>query len=295
MLDPTLIAKLAPLEVRARRIVEGHVAGRHASPYRGFSVEFAEHRDYAPGDDLRYLDWKLHAKTDRYHLKQFEEETNFAAHLLLDVSESMTYRSEAAAWSKLDCGKTLAAAAAYLVVRQRDAAGLALFDKQARAVLPPSSKPSQFNDLTRTLEEATAGEDTALGPILHDLASRVTRRGLVLVLSDLFDEPESVLRGLRHLAHRRHDVRVAQLVDPAEVEFPFDEPTRFLGMEGLPDLSVDAAGLRRAYRAEFESHRRAIEAGCRDMGAGYRLVRTDEPPDRVLLELLAAPRAAVRP
>jgi len=292
MLDPALIAKLAPLEVRARKVIEGSVAGRHSSPYRGFSVEFAEHRDYAPGDDLRYLDWKLHAKTDRYHLKQFEEETNFAAHVLLDVSQSMTYRSEAAPWSKLDCGKTLAAATAYLVVRQRDAAGLALFDHRARSVLAPSGKPSQFNDLVRTLEEAVPGEDTAIGPILHDLAGRVARRGLVLVLSDLFDDPESVLRGLRHLAHRRHDVRVAQLVDSVEVDFPFEEPIRFLGMEGLPDLSVDASGLRRAYRDEFESHRRAIEAGCRDMGASYRLVRTDEPPDRVLLELLAAPRAA---
>src|SRR5918995_1442522 len=140
MLDPALIAKIEPLEVRARRVVEGHVAGRHESPYRGMSVEFAEHRDYAPGDDLRYLDWKLHAKTDRFHLKQFEEETNFAAHVLLDVSESMTYRSEAAAWSKLDCGKTLAAAAAYVVVRQRDAVGLALFDRQAPLVLPPAGK-----------------------------------------------------------------------------------------------------------------------------------------------------------
>lgn len=291
-LDPVLIAKLAPLEVRARKVVEGYVAGRHASPYRGFSVEFAEHRDYAPGDDLRYLDWKLHAKTDRYYLKQFEEETNFAAHVLLDVSESMTYRSEAAPWSKLDCGRTLAAATAYLVVRQRDAAGLALFDQRTRAALPPSSKPSQFNDLVRTLEETPAGEDTALGPILHDLAAHISRRGLVLVLSDLFDDPDSILRGLRHFSHRRHDVRVAQLVDPAEIEFPFDEPTRFLGMEGQPDLSLDAAGLRRAYRDEFTSHRRAIEAGCRDMGASYRLVRTDEPPDRVLVELLSAPSAA---
>ena len=290
-LDPALIAKLEPLEVRARKVVEGYVAGRHESPYRGVSVEFAEHRDYAPGDDLRYLDWKLHARTDRFHLKQFEEETNFAAHVLLDVSESMTYRSEAAAWSKLDCGKTLAAAAAYLVVRQRDAAGLALFDRQARSVLPPSSKPSHLTEVFRVLDEAAAGEDTAVGPILHDLAARVTRRGLVLVFSDLFDEPESVLRGLRHLAHRRHDVRVAQVVDPAEVEFPFDEPTRFVGMEGLPDLAVDAGALRRAYRSEFEAHRRAIESGCRDMGASYRLVRTDEPPDRVLMELLSAPRA----
>ncbi len=293
-LDPVLVARLAPLEVRARRVVEGYAAGRHSSPYRGFSVEFAEHRDYVPGDDLRYLDWKLHAKTDRFHLKQFEEETNFAAHLLLDVSESMTYRSAAAAWSKLDCAKTLAAAAAYLVIRQRDAAGLAVFDSQIRAVLPPSSMPSQFNELVRTLDETSSGRDTSLGPILHDLAGRVTKRGLVVVLSDLFDEPESILRGLRHLAHRRHDVRVAQIVDPAETDFPFDEPTRFLAMEGLPDLSVDAAGLRRAYRDEFESHRRTIEAGCRDMGASYRLVRTDEPPDRVLLELLAAPRAAAR-
>ncbi|MBA3313681.1 MAG: DUF58 domain-containing protein [Planctomycetota bacterium] len=289
-LDPALIAKLEPLEVRARRVVEGHVAGRHESPFRGFSIEFAEHRDYAPGDDLRYLDWKLHAKTDRFHLKQFEEETNFAAHLLLDVSESMSYRSESSAWSKLECGKTLAAATAHLVIRQRDAAGLALFDREARSLLPPSSKATHLKEIFRTLESARAGADTAVGPILHDLASRVTRRGLVIVFSDLFDDPSSVLRGLRHLAHRRHDVRIAQLVDPAEIEFPFDEPTRFLGMEGLPDLTVDTSGLRRAYRDEFESQRRTIESGCRDMGASYRLVRTDEPPDRVLAELLSAPR-----
>lgn len=288
-LDPALIATLEPLEVRARKIVEGYVAGRHDSPYRGFSVDFAEHRHYAPGDDLRYLDWKLHAKTDRFHLKQFEEETNFAAHILLDVSESMTYRSDEAAWSKLECARTLAAGAAYLVVRQRDAAGLALFDRQAQLVLPPSSKPSHLTAVLQALESATAGEDTAIGPILHDLAGRVTRRGLVLVFSDLFDDAESILRGLRHLAHRRHDVRVAQFVDPCEVDFPFDEPTRFLGMEGLPDLAVDAGALRRAYRDEFSAHRRAIEAGCRDMGASHRLVRTDEPPDRVLLELLSAP------
>jgi uncharacterized protein (DUF58 family) len=290
MLDPALIAKIEPLEVRARRVVEGHVAGRHESPYRGLSVEFAEHRDYAPGDDLRYLDWKLHAKTDRFHLKQFEEETNFSAYLLLDVSESMGYRSEGAAWSKLDCGKTLAAASAHLVVRQRDAAGLALFDNEARVELPPSSKPSHLHEIFRALEAAEPGEDTAIGPILHDLGSRVSRRGLVIVFSDLFDEPDSVLRGLRHLAHRRHDVRVAQVIDPAEADFPFDEPTRFLGMEHLPDLTLDAGGLRRAYREEFESQRRAIEAGCRDMGASYRLVRTDEAPDRVLAELLSAPR-----
>jgi uncharacterized protein (DUF58 family) len=290
-LDPALIAKLEPLEVRARRVVEGHVAGRHESPFRGFSVEFAEHRDYAPGDDLRYLDWKLHAKTDRFHLKQFEEETNFAAHILLDVSESMSYQSESAAWSKLECGKTLAAATAYLVIRQRDAAGLALFDREARSTLAASSKATHLQEVFRSLETAEAGADTSIGPILHDLGNRVSRRGLVLIFSDLFDEPDSVLRGLRHLAHRRHDVRVAQIVDPAEIEFPFDEPTRFLGMEHLPDLSIDAGGLRRAYRQEFELQRRTIEAGCRDMGASYRLVRTDEPPDRVLAELLSAPKS----
>lgn len=290
-LDPALIAKLNPLEVRARRVVEGYVAGRHESPYRGFSVEFAEHRDYAPGDDLRYLDWKLHAKTDRFHLKQFEEETNFAAHVLLDVSESMTYRSDSAPWSKLDCARTLAAATAYMVVRQRDAAGVVLFDHETRAMLPPSSKASHLAEVYRTIETTSAGKDTSLGPMLHHLATRVTRRGLVIVMSDLFDDPESVLRGIRHLAHRRHDVRVAQIVDPAELDFPFSEPTRFLGMEGLPSLALDGGAIRRAYRDEFEAHRRVLESGCRDAGASYRLVRTDEAPDRVLAELLSSPRA----
>lgn len=291
-LDPALIAKLNPLDVRARRVVEGYVAGRHASPYRGFSVEFAEHRDYAPGDDLRYLDWKLHAKTDRYHLKQFEEETNFAAHIMLDASESMDYRSESAPWSKLDCAKTLAAATAFLVIRQRDAAGIAIFDRSLKAMLPPASKASHLSEINRTIEAASSAGDTALGPILHDLANRISRRGLVLIFSDLFDEPDSILRGLRHLAHRRHDVRLAQIVDPAEVDFPFEEPTRFLGLEGLPPLSIDSVAIRRAYREEFNAHCRTIQAGCRDAGIAYRLVRTDEPPDRVLADLLAAPRAS---
>ena len=287
-LDPALLAKIAPLDVRARRVVEGYVAGRHKSPHRGFSVEFAEHRDYAPGDDLRYVDWKLHAKTDRFHLKQFEEETNFAAHLLLDVSESMTYRSDAAAWSKLDCGKTLAAAVAHLVVRQRDAVGLALVDRERRTVLPPSSRPSHVADLTRALDEAGPGRETALGPVLHDIAERLGRRGLVVLVSDLLDDPDAVLRGLRHLAHRRHDVRVLHLVDPAEEDFPFDEPLRFLGLEGQPDVTADAAGLRRGYRTEFDAHRRAIEAGCRDMGATYLFGRTDAPPERLLADLVRA-------
>ena len=290
-LSPALIAALGPLEVRARRVVEGYTAGRHKSPYRGFSVEFAEHRDYAPGDDLRYLDWKLHAKTDRFHLKQFEEETNFAAHLLLDASESMAYRSEAAVWSKLDCARTLAAALAYLILRQRDAAGLVVFDRQPRAVLPASGRPSHLNDLLRTLDAVTPGAETALGPVLHAVGERVGRRGMIVLFSDLFDEPDSLLRGLRHLVHRRHDVRVVQVVDPAEVDFTFDEPLRFLGMEGQPDVAVDAAALAVAYRQEFEAQRRTIQAGCRDMGAAYLLVRTDAAPDRALAQLLAGPTA----
>jgi uncharacterized protein (DUF58 family) len=167
---------------------------------------------------------------------------------------------------------------------------LDLFVKDTRIELTPSCKPTHLHEIFRSLEAAEAGEDTSIGQVLHDLASRITRRGLVIVFSDLFDEPDSVLRGLRHLAHRRHDVRVAQLIDPAEADFPFDEPTRFLGMEHLPDLTLDAGGLRRAYREEFEAQRRILESGCRDMGASYRLVRTDEAPDRVLAELLTAPR-----
>jgi uncharacterized protein (DUF58 family) len=284
--DPLTLAKLAGLDLKARRIVEGYVSGLHRSPYAGFSVEFAEHREYAPGDDVRYLDWKVFGKTDRFYLKRFEEETNFACHLLLDASESMRYQSAAAAFSKLEYAKLVAAAVGYLVVHQQDAVGLATFDKSLTRWLAPSSRAAQLKQLVHVLEQTQPQGETAIGPILHEAAERIQRRGVVLILSDLFDDPKSVISGLKHFRHSRHDVTVLHVIDPAEQDFPFDDATRFRGLEGLPSQSVDPRTLKRAYQAEFEAFLREIGRGCRDLQIDHVLLRTDRPLDVALRSFL---------
>ncbi|MEX0701586.1 MAG: DUF58 domain-containing protein [Planctomycetales bacterium] len=281
-LDPAVLAKLQGLGLKARLIVEGYVSGLHKSPFHGYSVEFAEHREYTPGDDIRYVDWKVFGKTDRYFLKQYEEETNFSCWLLLDTSESMTYRSERAPLSKLEYAKHVAAALAYLVVQQQDAAGLATFDTGVSQFVRAAGQPSHLKQLFHVMEEAQGSGETAVGPILHELAERIRKRGLVIVLSDLFDDVPSLLAGLKHFRHRRHDVSVLQIIDPAEQDFPFEDPTLFKGLEGQPDEMADPKALRQAYRREFEQFLTQVRRGCRDLGMEHVLVRTDQPLDLVL-------------
>jgi len=268
-------------------IVEGYVSGWHKSPFHGFSVEFAEHRDYVPGDDLRYVDWKVFGKSDRYYLKQFDEETNFACHLLVDTSESMTYRSDAAAWSKLDYAKYLAAAIAYLVIRQQDAVGLATFDDTVGQFLRPASTPMHLSQLCSILDQAPSGGESAIGPILHELAERFKRRGLVIILSDFFDDPEAVQLGLKHFRHRRHDVLLLHVIDPAEQDFPFAEPTLFHGLEHWPDQMTDPRALRSAYQTEFEEFLRALRGAARDLRMDYHMLRTDQPLETALSRVLS--------
>ncbi len=284
--DPETLAKLAGLDLKARLIVEGYVSGLHKSPYSGFSVEFAEHREYAPGDDVRYVDWKVFGKTDRYFLKRFEEETNFACHLLLDSSESMGYRSKGAAVSKLEYAKFVAASLAHLVVRQQDAVGLATFDTAVGHFLRPSSQPSHLKQLIHVMEQSAPRGETALGPIFHDLAERIRKRGLVIILSDLFDDVAGLVSGLKHFRHRRHDVSVMQVIDPAEQDFPFEDPTRFRGLEGLAEQTVEPRSLRRAYRDEFERFLREVRSRCGEMQMDYVLLRTDRPVDAALRTFL---------
>lgn len=292
--DPQTLASIQGLELRARHIVEGYVSGLHASPYHGFSIEFAEHREYAPGDDLRYLDWKVFGKTDKFYLKQFEAETNLVSYLLLDTSESMAYQSASAPWSKLEYGKTAAAALAYLVLQQQDSIGLMTFDDRLRSSVRPSSNPSHLKQVLHALEDAPARRKTSVGPLLHDLAERLKRRGVVVIISDMFDDVRSVLAGLKHFRHRRHEVIVLHVLDPAEIEFPFDRPTLFKGLEGLPDVLTDPVSLRRAYLQEFGQFTKALEAGCRDQHFDYLRLRTDEPLDRVLSGYLAARQARIK-
>lgn len=302
---PELIARIAGMDVRARTIVEGYVAGLHRSPHHGFSVEFAEHREYLPGDDLRYVDWKVFGKSDRIFLKQYEEETNFACHLLVDVSDSMRYRSDSASLSKLEYAVSLAAALGYLITRQQDAVALLTFAESIAAQLAPSARATHLGQLFRRLEETEPGRvltfddlasgdaeggreaDGVLEKVLVDASMRMRRRGLVIVISDLFDDPASVLRGFKRLKHGRHDVRVLQVIDRAEEEFPFDEPTHFRGLEHSGERRVEPRGLQTAYRAEFASFLKSIHVGIRTLGMDIVTVRTDEPLDGALRRLLA--------
>ncbi len=294
LIDPATLARMKGLRLRAERIVEGFVSGLHRSPYHGFSNEFAEHREYVPGDDLRFVDWRAFAKTDKFYLKQYEEETNLISYLVLDISESMLYRHEqpssnsksTSSMSKLEYAQTAAAALSYLILHQQDAVGLATFDDQVRTYLKPSGSPSHLTPMLESIGQKSEHSKTSAGPIFHELAERLTRRGVVIILSDLFDDPQKLLTGLKHFRHRRHDVIVMHILDPAELEFPFEQPTLFKGLEELGELLVDPARLRHAYQQEFHRYQKAIASGCQSVGADYILMQTDRPIDIALTAYL---------
>ena len=283
-----MLARLQALPLRARRTVEGYTAGVHRSPFHGFSIEFAEHRDYSPGDDLRYLDWKVFGRTDKYYLKQFEEETNLVCHLLLDTSESMCYQSDVAPASKLDYARRAAAALAYLVLHQQDSIGLVAFDSEIRSLVRASSNPSHLKEILHVMEGTSAERETSIGPIFHDLAERIKRRGIVIVLSDLFDDVDSLLKGLKHLRHRRHEVILMHVLDPAEVDFPSERITLFRGLENLPNVLVEPRAIRKAYLAEFGRYLRKLQTGCRAHAIDYVPMRTDRPLEVTLASYLAS-------
>jgi len=299
-LDPKVLNRVSRLDLRARLIVEGYVSGRHRSPYRGFSVEFAEHREYAPGDDLRYLDWKVYGKSDRLYVKQYEEETNLVATVCLDVSTSMRYAAEGRTkeeetLSKSDYAATVAGALAYLVIHQQDAAALVLFDAEVREMLPSGSQPVHLQRMLSMMDGYEGGTRTDLGTALGKVSEQVRRRGLVIVVSDLLDEPERVLSGLRRLRSRRHDVVVFHVLDRDEVEFPFDRMTRFEGTEEpMPELLCDPRALRAPYLEALENFRRTIRSGCLAERIDYVPLDTGTPLDVALSGYLARRSSAVR-
>ncbi len=287
-LKPEVLTRLSGLALKARLIVEGYVSGLHKSPFQGFSVEFAEHREYVPGDDLRYVDWKVFGKSDRFYLKQYEEETNFACYILLDTSESMQYKSDAAAVSKLEYARYVAAALSYLVIQQQDAAGLATFDVDVTNFLRASSQPSHLKQLIHVMEQTPAGGETLMGPIFHDLSERIRKRGLIIILSDLFDDVNEILLGLKHFRYHRHDVSILQIVDPAEQDFPFEDATLFKGLEQSVEQLTEPRTLRAAYRREFESFLMNVRRGCRDLQMEHALLRTDDRLDVALTSYLTS-------
>lgn len=286
-LDPKTLAKIKGLRLRARHIVEGYVAGLHRSPFRGFSIEFAEHREYAPGDDLRYLDWKVFGRTDKLYLKQFEDETNLICYLVLDASESMRYCGPESVWSKFEYAQTLAAALAWLVLQQQDAVGLITFDTGIRASVRPSSNPSHLQQILDVLEATVPQNRTSAAPIFHELAERMSKRGVIIILSDLFDNVDAWMTGLKHFRHRRHDVVLFQVLDPAEVTFPFSRPARFCGLEQWPDVVTDPRALRKAYLREFEKFLQTVRLGCRQNGIDYHTMLTNVSLEQALTTYLS--------
>jgi len=291
---PQTLAKLQGLQLRARRIVEGYVAGMHRSPLHGHSIEFAEHREYAAGDDLRYVDWKVFARTDKYYVKQYEDETNLICYLGLDASASMLYRGPGAAMSKLEYAQCLAAALAWLVLQQQDAVALITFDDQVRGSVPPSNNAAHLKHLLHVLESVQPAAATRAGAVFHEMAEQFPKRGVVVVISDLLDDVVSLAAGLRHLRHQRHDVVLFQVLDPAELEFPFRQPFRFRGLELGKNVITDPGPLRRAYLAELHKHLDAVQFCCREREIDYRLIRTDQPFDVVLSSLLASRATRVK-
>lgn len=287
-LNPQTLAKLQGLELRARLIVEGYVSGVHKSPFHGFSVEFAEHREYVQGDDLRHVDWKVFGKTDKFYLKQYEQETNLVSYLLLDTSESMRYQSAGAALSKLEYSKCVAASLAYMILQQQDSVGMVTFDREIRALVRASSNPSHLKQLLHVMQESVPERKSSTGPIFHELAERLKKRGIVVILSDLFDDIPSIMAGLKHFRHRRHEVVVFHVLDPAELDFPFQQTTLFRGLEGLPEVLTDPRSLRKAYLEEFNRFVTDVKRGCRAHRVDYVQIRTDQSLDLALSSYLAS-------
>ncbi|MFL2857034.1 MAG: DUF58 domain-containing protein [Planctomycetota bacterium] len=284
LLDPAILARVSGLVVRARMIVEGSITGLHRSPFHGSSVEFAEHREYVPGDDIRHIDWKVFGRSDRFYIKQFEEETNLRVQLVLDASESMNYGS--GAMTKLDYARTLAASLAYLILGQQDAVGTLVFDEKIRAEAPISQSRSHLQDMVSVLAQESGKDATDIGEVLGRVSDRLKRRCLIILLTDLFDEPDKILHGLRKLRHAGHDVLVLHVMDPDELEFPFTRMTMFEGMEGMQDQLADPEAVREAYLAEVREFTRTIRRDFRNSGIQYQLADCSRGFDQILREAL---------
>ncbi|HEY7426881.1 MAG TPA: DUF58 domain-containing protein, partial [Gemmataceae bacterium] len=252
--------------------------------YHGFSVEYLDHRAYAPGDDLRTIDWKILARTDKYHVKLFEDETNLRAHILLDCSKSMAFKSGEV--SKLTYGSYLAAALAYLMLHQNDAVGLVLFDSELRQYLPPKARPTQFRRILDLLDHSYSREDTDVAAVLHDVAERIPRRGLVILISDLIDDEKKLANGLQHFRHNNHEVIVFHVMDDAELTFPYDRLTRFKDMEGAGRLVANPKSLRQRYLTRIQMFLDSLKAICFERNISYNLANTTEPYDHFLAAYL---------
>lgn len=284
-LRPDVVAKLSNMELIARLVVEGFITGLHKSPYHGFSVEFAEHRQYMAGDEIRHIDWKIYGRTDRYYIKQFEEETNLKAYIVLDGSGSMAYASEGRL-SKLEYASYVAAALAHLLVQQRDAVGFVQYDEALRTYMPPHATRSYLREILRALHAVKAGNRTSTSATLHEVAERIKRRGLVILLSDLFDDPKQVMTALKHFRHRKNEVIVMQVLDPLERSFAFDRDAVFRDLETGEKITTQPWHIQQSYREEMRRFLDFYKRDCRQNNIDYILLDTATPFDVALFEFL---------
>src|SRR5688500_5223488 len=296
-LDPKTLARISSLDLRARLIVEGLMTGMHRSPYQGISVEFAQHRPYVQGDDIRHIDWKVYGKTDKIYLKQYLEETNLHLICIVDASESMGYGSvgeKDAIWTKYDHATAIAASLSYMAIQQQDSVGLAIFDQDLRRFFKPSNSPGQWKTVTHELTLVPRLKKTNTGKILDQIAEKLTHRSLIVILSDFFDDLEGIKKGLRHLRYKKHEIMVFQLLDPTEIEFPFEDVTLFKGLEEAGELLTEPRALREGYLEQLRMFTDDLKKMCRGMNIDFQRFSSGDSLDVALSQFLAARAATMK-
>jgi len=291
LLDPQAINRAEALGLHARYVVEGYMAGEHKSPFRGFAIEFTQHREYVPGDDTRHLDWKVLGRTDRYFLKQYEQETNYVAHIVLDGSESMKYGSvgkpNGAPLTKFQYSKVLAACLSYLILHQRDAVAVGVFDTTMSKFVPRTGNLASIHNIMNTLAAFEPTSQTNIGHVLHTLAGTIKRKGITIIISDLFDDENAILDGIQHIRFGGGEVIVFHVMDPYELEFPFNGMVEFEGLENIPKIMTRPREIRKTYMKEVEAFRTRLREGCERQNTHYQLVNTAQPLHEMLSGYLA--------
>tara|TARA_B100000768_G_scaffold180081_1_gene199172 strand:+ start:609 stop:1511 length:903 start_codon:yes stop_codon:yes gene_type:complete len=283
-LKPEIVTSLSSLALRARLIVEGYIIGKHRSPYHGFSVEFAEHKSYDIGDDVRNIDWKLFGKTDRLYIKRYEEETNLKTYIIIDNSKSMSYASGSV--SKINYANSLLASIAYLMINQQDAVGLIQFSDKINSFIPPKSNKSHLNTIINQLSENVEGKDTFIEPVLHEMAERINKRGLVILVSDLLDDPKKIMNGLKHFRHRKQEIIVFHILDKKEIDFDFNKRTKFVDVETGEEINTEPWHIRENYKELMKERQKLFKKECSSQLIDYVPVLTNESLEKCILEYL---------
>ena len=283
-LSAEVISSISPLSLKARLLVEGLIVGMHKSPYHGFSVEFSEHRPYNSGDEIRNIDWKIWGKTDKYFVKEYEEETNLLSHIILDQSNSMSYSSSSI--TKLEYAKILAASLAYLMLKQQDGVGITLFDSKIRSLIQPKSKSSHIKSLFSIMENISPGPDTNIGDILHVSAESIKKRGLIIIISDFLDDLESIISGIKHYRYKGHEVILFHILDEKELNLNFTERTKFIDLETKQEITTDPWHIKKDYKKEMNKFCSDLKRSCRQNKVDYTLLNTNKPIEAALFDYL---------